>query len=194
MPEKVMRQSYPTYKLAIGASRRASHGSEGRLARALSLSPIISPPSRPLVPHAGIFGRSKLKARARGAPRKDTGIAKERESTPNHAARCHGCEGKVTVADQPRRRSSRGGLCCPPRPLPDEHAPRVPDHCQLVDLSPPTLLENTRARFAGRRRSHLDDSCNQPVQVDHGHLDDQPVHNTACGPHVFSISERRFVS
>ena len=30
---------------------------------------------------------------------------------------------------------------------PTNHGGDVPDHCQLVHLSPPTLLENTRARF-----------------------------------------------
>ena len=83
--------------------------------------------------------------------------------------------------------------------------PHVPDHCQLVHLSPPTLLENTRARFADDKiYTYVGDIlvAINPFKWITGIYDedkmeackDKKLHNTTCGPHVFSISEKAFVS
>ena len=80
----------------------------------------------------------------------------------------------------------------------------VPDHCQLVHLSPPTLLENTRVRFAADKiYTYVGDIlvAVNPFKWIGGIYDEsvmeqckgKKLHNTACGPHVYSISERAYV-
>lgn len=80
----------------------------------------------------------------------------------------------------------------------------VPDHCQLVYLSQPTLLENTRARFEDDKiYTYVGDIlvAINPFKWILGIYDEsimvqckgKKLHNTACGPHVFSVSERAFV-
>ncbi len=85
----------------------------------------------------------------------------------------------------------------------------VPDHCQLVHLSPPTLLENTRARFEDDKiYTYVGDilvainpfkwglQCgNHSIYADEimEQCKGKKLHNTDCGPHVFSVAERAFV-
>ena len=80
----------------------------------------------------------------------------------------------------------------------------VPDHCQLVHLSPPTLLENTRVRFENDKiYTYVGDIlvAVNPFKWISGIYDTsvmeqckgKKLHNTSCGPHVFSISEKAFV-
>lgn len=77
----------------------------------------------------------------------------------------------------------------------------VPDHCQLVHLSEPTLLENTRARFSDDKiYTYVGDIlvAINPFKWILGIYDEsimeqclgKKLHNTACGPHCFSVSER----
>ena len=84
------------------------------------------------------------------------------------------------------------------------HGADTPDHCMLVHLSPPTLLENTRARFAADKiYTYVGDIlvAINPFKWIKGIYDEsvmkqcegKKLHNTACGPHCFSISERAFV-
>ena len=84
------------------------------------------------------------------------------------------------------------------------HGGDVPDHCMLVHLSPPTLLENTRARFENDKiYTYVGDIlvAINPFKWITGIYDEsvmkqcegKKLHNTACGPHVFSISEKAFV-
>ena len=80
----------------------------------------------------------------------------------------------------------------------------VPDHCQLVHLSPPTLLENTRVRFENDKiYTYVGDIlvAINPFKWIKGIYDvsvmeqckGKKLHNTTCGPHCFSISEKAFV-
>ena len=79
----------------------------------------------------------------------------------------------------------------------------VPDHCQLVHLSPPTLLENTRVRFeADKIYTYVGDIlvAVNPFKWIPGIYDEdkmaacvgKKLHNAPCGPHVFAVSEKAF--
>ena len=80
----------------------------------------------------------------------------------------------------------------------------VPDHCQLVHLSQPTLLENTRARFEHDNiYTYVGDIlvAINPFKWILGIYDESvmeqckgtKLHNASCGPHVFAVSERAYV-
>ena len=80
----------------------------------------------------------------------------------------------------------------------------VPDHCQLVHLSPPTLLENTRVRFESDKiYTYVGDIlvAVNPFKWITGiyapsvmeACKGKKLHNASCGPHVFAIAEKAYV-
>ena len=75
---------------------------------------------------------------------KDSAIAKENLYNVGHVVSVDG--NKVTVeTEQGGKRQEI--VVTAEECFHTNQGPDVPDHCQLVHLSPPTLLENTRIRF-----------------------------------------------
>ena len=81
----------------------------------------------------------------------------------------------------------------------------TPDHCQLVYLSEPTLLDNTRKRFAKDKiYTYVGDilvAVNPFKWIDgiysEGNMEackGKRLYNAGCGPHVFAISEKAYVT
>ncbi|KAL1511060.1 hypothetical protein AB1Y20_005884 [Prymnesium parvum] len=81
----------------------------------------------------------------------------------------------------------------------------VPDHCQLMYLSQPTLLENTRQRYMRDViYTYVGDIlvAVNPFKMIKGLYDTsvmaqcrgKRLHNASCGPHVFMISEKAYVT
>ena len=74
----------------------------------------------------------------------------------------------------------------------------TPDHCQLVYLNEPTLLENTRKRFAQDKiYTYVGDilvAVNPFKWIDGIYCEEnmtackgKRLYNAACGPHVFDV-------
>ena len=90
-------------------------------------------------------------------------------------------------------------------PLAECHQPHpgddVPDHCQLMFLSQPTLLENTKVRYmADKIYTYVGDilvAVNpfRWIPTIYGkdimaQCKGKKLWNTECGPHVYAISEK----
>ena len=132
---------------------------------------------------------------------KDAAIAKDNLFTIGHIVAID--EAKATVETD--NGGKRQEIVVPLEEcFPTNHGSHVPDHCQLVHLSQPTLLENTRARFeADYIYTYVGDIlvAINPFKWITGIYDEdkmvqckgKKLHNTECGPHVFSISERAYV-
>ena len=86
--------------------------------------------------------------------------------------------------------------CHPPHPSDD-----VPDHCQLIFLSQPTLLENTRVRYMEDKiYTYVGDILvavnpfrwipNLYTQNVMRQCKGKKLWNAECGPHVYAISEK----
>lgn len=111
-------------------------------------------------------------------------------------------KGKVTV--ETSNASKTQELILPPEECHQPHpGDDVPDHCQLMYLSQPTLLENTRVRFekdiiytyVGGILVALN-----PFRFIEGIYDKDKMElckgkklwNAGCGPHVFAMSEQAY--
>ena len=88
------------------------------------------------------------------------------------------------------------------QPHPGEN---VPDHCQLMFLSPPTLLENTRARYMEDKIHTLVGSILvvvNPFRRIPGIYDEammlqcinKKLYNAGCGPHKFAMAEQSYAA
>ena len=132
---------------------------------------------------------------------KDTAIAGTDVYTKAHILGIDG--NKVTVETSNDVKSQElilpAAECFHPHPGDD-----VPDHCQLMFLSQPTMLENTRKRFAKDKIYTLVGdillAINPFKWIDGIYTEDvmqqckgKKLYNAGCGPHVFAVAEKAFV-
>ena len=113
-------------------------------------------------------------------------------------------KGKVTVETSNGTKAQELVL-----PLEECHQPHpgadVPDHCQLMYLSQPTLLENTRVRYMEDKIYTYVGSilvAVNPFRMIEGLYDvpnmekckGKKLWNAGCGPHVFAMSEQAYAA
>lgn len=113
-------------------------------------------------------------------------------------------KGKVTVETSNDTKTQELILplaeCFQPHPGED-----VPDHCQLMYLSQPTLLENTRVRYMADKIYTLVGSilvAVNPFRMIPGiygkdvmaQCKGKKLYNAGCGPHVFATSEQAYAT
>ena len=133
----------------------------------------------------------------------DSAIAKDNLYNIGHLVAIDHANGKVTVETEANGKRQEIVV-----KIDEVHATNrggdVPDHCQLVHLSPPTLLENTRVRFESDKiYTYVGDIlvAVNPFKWITGIYDPsvmeackgKKLHNASCGPHVFAIAEKAYV-
>ena len=155
---------------------------------------------------------------------KDAGIAHEDLFALGHVVsidghkvrvetRHHGKSQEITVLDEECFHTNNGARSRPPPPAmaapctsptrapPPTAGADVPDHCQLVYLSQPTLLENTRLRFEDDKiYTYVGDIlvavnpfkwiAGLYTETNMAACKGKKLANAECGPHVYSISEK----
>ena len=112
-------------------------------------------------------------------------------------------KGKVTVETSNGSKASE--LQLPQDECHRDCEVNVPDHCQLMYLSQPTLLENTRVRYVEDKIYTYVGSilvAVNPFRFIDGiyttavmeQCKGKKLYNAACGPHVYAMSEQAYVS